>query len=72
MKAASARKLIDVLHEDRRSETSRANLEQHIPQALDPAGTLVVSVRLPVPAVEAMDNQRGDRTRSEYVRELIR
>ena len=56
---------------DRRSDTSVLNLAEHIPEALDPAGTLVISVRLPVPVVEAMDRARGDRTRSEYVRALI-
>ena len=56
---------------DRRSVTSRANLGEHIPEALDPRGSVVVSVRLPVPVVEVMDRARGERTRSEYIRALV-
>lgn len=56
---------------DRRAKTSRANLGEHIPEALDSAGTTVVAVRLPVPVAEAMDRARGDRTRSEYIRALV-
>lgn len=56
---------------DRRSDTSTLNLAEYIPEALDPAGTMVVSFRLPVPLVERMDRARDDRTRSEFVRALI-
>ena len=68
-----ARTLLDVLYEgDRRALTSRANLEGHIPSPLDPEGTVVLSVRIPLRDVDAIDRARGERSRSEYLRELIR
>ncbi len=56
---------------DRRSITSRANLGHHVPEALDPAGTTVVGVRLPIPLAAKLDRVRGNRTRSEYLRALL-
>ena len=56
---------------DRRTQTSRANLGDHIPEALDPTGTVVVAVRLPRATLEAIDRARGNRTRSEYLRVII-
>lgn len=56
---------------DRRSKTSRANLGEHIPEALSPRGTVVVPVRMPIELAERLDKARGERTRSEYVREAL-
>ena len=58
---------------DRRSETSRANLGQHVPEALDPDGTVVVAVRLPRDLLHKIDNSfaPGAMTRSEAMRELL-
>lgn len=56
---------------DGRARTSTLNLAEYIPEALDPAGTVVISVRLPVPLAERLDRERDDRTRSEYLRALL-
>ena len=58
---------------DRRSLTSRANLGKHIPEALDPDGTIVVGVRLPARLVAEIDAEakREDMTRSEYIRDCL-
>lgn len=60
---------------DRRSETSRANLGEHIPEAVAPEGSEVVSVRLPKSVLADLDQlmlkYRPGITRSEYLRELI-
>ena len=56
---------------DRRAITSRANLGTHIPKALDPTGSTVVGVRIPNPILAELDKRRGDRSRSDYLRELI-
>jgi hypothetical protein len=58
---------------DRRSETSRANLGDHIPEALDPQGTIVVGVRLPrsiVHEIEALAKAH-ELTRSQAIRDLL-
>jgi hypothetical protein len=58
---------------DRRRETSRANLGDHIPEALDPRGATVVAIRLPTATVEAIDAIATSNgvTRSEVLRSLI-
>ena len=58
---------------DRRSETSRANLGHHVPEALDPNGTVIVGVRLTHEAVDIIDKWAADMemTRSDALRRLI-
>ena len=58
---------------DRRSETSRANLGDHIPQALDPNGTTVVATRLPQHAANLLAEKAAAQgiTRSELIRRII-
>lgn len=56
---------------DRRSKTSRANLGDHIPQALDPKGTVIATVRLTTDLAAALDRARGPTSRSQYIRELL-
>jgi len=56
---------------DRRSITSRANLGDHIPQALDPNGTTTIATRIPTHTLKRLDQARGNRTRSEWLRATI-
>lgn len=58
---------------DRRRETSRANLGDHIPEALDPNGTIVVGVRLPRNMAAALDRiaERDGVSRSQVARDCI-
>lgn len=56
---------------DRRSETSRANLGDHIPEALSPEGTVTVAVRLPTETARRLDAARGSESRSAYLRRVI-
>ena len=58
---------------DRRSKTSRANLGEHIPEALDPEGALTVSVRLPRRTVADLDAIAASWgvTRSEVIRSYV-
>ena len=58
---------------DRRSKTSRANLGEHIPEALDPDGALTVSVRLPRRTVAQIDAVAASCsvTRSEVIRSYV-
>lgn len=58
---------------DRRSETSRANLGDNIPQALDPEGAIAVTVRLPRNIVKVIDEiaEANDATRSAVIRSFV-
>lgn len=58
---------------DRRSETSRANLGEHIPEALSPEGSAIITVRLPKPLAEALRAEATERgvSLSELVRERL-
>ena len=58
---------------DRRSETSRANLGDHIPEALDPQGTTVVATRLTQHANTLLTEQATaiGITRGELIRRII-
>ena len=58
---------------DRRAKTSRANLGEHIPEALGPDGSVVVTVRIPRALLHKIDNcfAPGALTRSEAMRELL-
>ena len=58
---------------DRRAKTSRANLGHHVPEALGPDGSVVVTVRLPARLVAEIDAEakREDMTRSEYIRDCL-
>jgi len=42
---------------DRRAITSRANLGDHIPQALDPNGTTVIATRVPRNTAQLLNEQ---------------
>ena len=55
---------------DRRSKTSRANLGDHVPQALSARGTVIVSVRLPAEVAAQLDAecQRANLPRSVIIR----
>lgn len=53
---------------DRRAETSRANLGEHIPEALGDGPSTVVAVRVPPKLLEWIDRLRGDATRSDFMR----
>lgn len=53
---------------DRRSETSRANLGEHIPEALGDGPSTVIAVRVPPELLAWIDRLRGDATRSEFLR----
>lgn len=56
---------------DRRSKTSRRNLGAHIPEALSPAGSSSIGIRLTNDLLSRLDAARGDMSRSEYVRQLL-
>lgn len=58
---------------DKRSKTSRQNLEGHIPEALSPEGNVVITVRLPTPLAEALRAEAAERgvSLSELVRERL-
>lgn len=58
---------------DRRSQTSRANLGKHIPEALAPEGTEVIAIRLPkrdALRLRAAAKHQGI-TLSEYIRRIL-
>lgn len=58
---------------DKRSKTSRANLGNHVPEPLSPAGTIAVGVRLPSDLLERVDATAASQglTRSEWLRQAI-
>lgn len=58
---------------DRRAITSRANLGEHIPEALSREGTTVIAIRLPKSEAQAIQRaaKRAGLTVSEHVRRLI-
>lgn len=58
---------------DRRSETSRQNLGEHIPEALSPEGSAIIAVRLPKPLADSLRTQAAERgvSLSELVRERL-
>lgn len=53
---------------DKRAQTSRANLGDHIPEALGDGPSTVIAVRVPPELLEWIDKLRGDATRSEFLR----
>ena len=56
---------------DRRAKTSRANLGDHIPEALGSGPSTVVAVRLPPNLLAELDKYRGTHTRSDFVRQSV-
>lgn len=61
-------------HVDRRSLTSRANLGEHVPERIDPAGeTVVLSVRLSRRERDRLDREAdaNGNTLSQHVRNLL-
>jgi len=56
---------------DRRSETSRANLGKHNPEALSPTGTISIGTRYPAELVARIDAARGDQSRSDFIRNAV-
>lgn len=58
---------------DRRAKTSRANLGEHIPEALGPEGTAVIAVRVPLELLREIDAfcTEWGWSRSDYVRAAL-
>jgi len=56
---------------DDRNATLRKNLEGHLHEPLSPKGATPVAVRLPNDLIETLDEVRGERSRSQYLRDLI-
>lgn len=56
---------------DRRSVTSRANLGRHVPKAIDPDGTVVLSTRIGKGLAARIDEARGRESRSEWLRAYL-
>jgi hypothetical protein len=58
---------------DRRSLTSRANLGDHVPAALGPGASVVVTVRLPAELAAELDAEvaRSGLTRTDILRWCI-
>jgi len=59
------------MSKDRRSETSRANLGNHIPEALSQEGSTSIGIRLPNELIAKIDTERGNEPRSVFIRRLI-
>ena len=53
---------------DRRAKTSRANLGDHIPEALGSGPSTPIAVRVPPDMLEWIDRLRGGTTRSDFMR----
>lgn len=58
---------------DKRAQTSRANLGEHIPEALGPEGSAVIAVRVPLGLLREIDASCAEWgwSRSDYVRAAL-